>query len=48
MRKNPKKYEKKEPTPTTNTKGELRQCNEGGYKWLLNEHDDAEFTTFTV
>ena len=26
----------------------MRQCNEGGYKWLLNEHDDHEYSTFTV
>ncbi len=26
----------------------MRQCNEGGYKWSLNEHDDAEWTLFTI
>lgn len=26
----------------------MRQCNEGGYKWSLNEHDDAEWTQFTI
>jgi hypothetical protein len=26
----------------------MRQCNEGGYKWLLNEHDDWEYSTFTI
>ena len=29
MRKNPKKYEKKELSSTTNKTGEIRQCNEG-------------------
>ena len=23
-------------------------CNEGGYKFHLNEYDDAEYTTFTM
>ena len=26
----------------------MRQCNEGAYKWNLNEHDDADWSIFTV
>ena len=48
MRKNPKNYEKKVESSQFSAKGEMRQTNEGGYKWLLNEHDDAVYTTFTV
>ena len=47
-RKNPNKYIPKEATSQFKTNGELRQCNEGNYKWLLNEHDSSSHTTFTV
>lgn len=33
----------------THTKnGQIRQCDEGGYKPLLNEWDDPEYTTFKM
>lgn len=48
-RQNPEKYEpKKEPTPMYLSNGAVRQCDEGGYKPLLNEWDDPEYTTFRM
>lgn len=47
-KKNPEKYEEKKASSQFTAKGEMRQCNEGGYKWLLNEHDDWEYSTFTI
>ncbi len=46
--KNPKKYEKKEVTATYRPNGELRQCNEGKYKFSLREWDDAATTFFDI
>lgn len=28
--------------------GEIRQCNEGRFKFTLKEYDDADYTVFTL
>ncbi len=49
MIKNPDKYKPAKPLSKKFTKsGKARMCNEGGYKFHLNEYDDAEYTTFTM
>lgn len=48
-RDHPEKF--KEPAPLTEmflSTGEIRQCNEGKYDYILNEWDDPEFTLFEV
>jgi protein TilB len=47
--KNPDKYKPKKPLSRKFTKkGKVRMCNEGGYKFHLNEYDEAEWTSFTM
>lgn len=49
MRKNPDKYKPKKPLSKKFYKdGKVRQCNEGEYKFHLNEYDDPEYSTFTI
>jgi protein TilB len=49
MQKNPDKYKpKKSLSRKFHGNGKVRMCNEGGYKFHLNEYDDANFTTFTL
>eukprot|EP01017_Pseudomicrothorax_dubius_P016555 TRINITY_DN1877_c0_g3_i8.p1 TRINITY_DN1877_c0_g3~~TRINITY_DN1877_c0_g3_i8.p1 ORF type:complete len:280 (+),score=62.91 TRINITY_DN1877_c0_g3_i8:57-842(+) len=47
-RENPKKFEENEPSPMFLANGEIRQCNEGKYDFLLNEWDDPEMTVFEM
>ena len=48
-KKNPDKYkEKRKDTSMYRPDGEMRQCNEGGYKFLLEDSIDPEFSTFSL
>lgn len=46
--KNPEKYKEKKVTPIVRPDGEIRQCNEGKYRFKLREWDDADFTFFEI
>ncbi len=46
--KNPKKFEEKKDSPMYKPDGEIRQCNEGKYKFSLREWDDADKTFFDI
>ena len=43
-----KKYEKKEESPMYRADGQLRQCNEGKFKFRLREWDDPSLTFFDI
>lgn len=44
----PDKYKEKKISPMTRPDGEIRQCNEGKYKFKLREWDDADYTFFEI
>lgn len=46
--KNPEKFVEKKISPMFRPDGEIRQCNEGKYKFRLREWDDADFTFFEI
>ena len=49
MVKNPDKYKPAAPlSKKYHSNGKIRMCNEGKYKFHLNEYDDANYTTFTL
>jgi protein TilB len=43
---NPEKFAEKKESPMFNKEGEIRQCNEGRYRYSLQEFKDPEWTTF--
>lgn len=47
-RKHPEKYIEKQETPMFTKEGKVRQCDEGGYKPILNQWDDPCFVVFKM
>ena len=45
---NPEKYEPEKPIQMYTKNGEIRQCNEGKFKYSLREWDDPDFTFFEI
>lgn len=45
---NPDKYKEEKPIKMYTNNGEIRQCNEGKFKFSLREFDDPDFSYFEI
>lgn len=45
---NPDKYKEEKPIKMYLNNGEIRQCNEGKFKFSLREFDDPDFSYFEI